>query len=69
VRLAHARTEPERTVERARIIRRAHQAEHLPAIALDLRVDGKTVRFWLKRFATAGLAGLADAPRGGRPPR
>jgi transposase len=31
-------------------------------------LDDKTVRGWITRFNAQGLAGLADAPRGGRPP-
>jgi transposase len=29
--------------------------------------DPKTVRFWMRRFAVRGPAGLYDAPRSGRP--
>jgi transposase len=29
----------------------------------------RTVAYWLERFVTSGLGGLADAPRAGRPPR
>lgn len=67
-RLAHARMEPARTVERAQIVWRAHQGERVPAIARALGSTAATVRLWLKRFQTAGVAGLTDAPRGGRPP-
>ncbi len=67
-RLAHARTEPARTVERAQIIWRAHQGERVPAIARALGITEATVRLWLKRFEALSVAGLADAPRGGRPP-
>jgi transposase len=37
-------------------------------IAARLRRRPKTVRKWLRRFAHAGAAGLADLPRAGRPP-
>lgn len=67
-RLAHARTEPARTVERAQIVWRAHRGERVAAIARALGISAATVRLWLKRFETAGMAGLADAPRVGRPP-
>lgn len=67
-RLAHARTDPARTVERAQIIWRAHHGEHAPAIAHALGVCEATVRMWLTRFNARGLAGLADSPRIGRPP-
>jgi transposase len=39
----------------------------MPAIAREVRLDGDTVRLWLKRFNAAGLAGLRDRPRAGRP--
>jgi len=66
-RLAHARREPARTVERARIIWLAAQGTRVPAIAAELHLCEPTVRHWLRRFATAGMAGLADAPCAGAP--
>ena len=39
-----------------------------PAIAAALGLTAETVRDWIKRFNTQGLAGLADQPRAGRPP-
>jgi transposase len=67
-RLAHSRTESARAVERAQIVRRAHQGERIPAIARALQLTEATVRVWLKRFETGGVDGLKDAPRRGRPP-
>ena len=67
-RLAHARTEPARMVERARIIGAAAQGQRAPAIAARLQVSAETVRLWIKRFNADGLDGLADAPRSGHPP-
>ena len=67
-RLAHSRTAPARQVERARILWQASQGEMAPAIAAALRLTAETVRDWIKRFNTQGLAGLADQPRAGRPP-
>lgn len=67
-RLAHARTEPARAVERARIVWEAHQGARVPAIARALGVCEATVRLWLTRFNAHGLDGLVDAPRAGRPP-
>jgi transposase len=66
-RLAHARTEPARLVERARIIWLAHRGQQVPAIAQALRLCQATVRSWLKRFNGQRLAGLQEAPRPGRP--
>ncbi len=67
-RVAHARTEPARRVERARIIWLAMQGERVPAIARAVGCSERTVRVWVKRFNAGGLAGLQDAPRAGRPP-
>ena len=67
-RLAQSRTEPARLVERARIIRPARDGARVPAIARALGITEATVRLWLTRFNAAGLAGLGDAPRSGRPP-
>ncbi len=67
-RLARSRTEPARAVERARIVRLAHQGRRVPAIAREAGASGATVRLWLKRFNAAGLDGLVDAARVGRPP-
>jgi transposase len=66
-RLAHARTAPARVVERARIIELASQGWRVPAIAVEVRRHEQTVRQWLTRFNAAGLDGLGDAPRPGRP--
>jgi transposase len=67
-RLAHARTAPVRTVERARIVWLAHQGQGVGAIATEVGVCAATVRHWLKRFTAAGVEGLADAPRPGHAP-
>jgi hypothetical protein len=37
-------------------------------IAAELGVAVMTVKLWRRRYAEAGLAGLADAPRPGHPP-
>ena len=66
-RLARSRTAPARLVERARIIRSAGRGRPVRAIAADLHLAAETVRFWVKRFNAAGVDGLADAPRSGRP--
>lgn len=66
-RLARSRTAPARTVERAQIVWQAHQGARVPVIAGRLDIGEATVRRWLRRFNACGLAGLADAPRAGRP--
>jgi transposase len=66
-RLAHSRTASARLVERARMIWLASQGRRVAAIATALHVNAETVRLWLKRFNAAGLEGLKDAPRSGRP--
>src|SRR5262245_40595435 len=66
-RLARSRTEPARLVERARIVRQAGQGRPVRAVAEELHLTAETVRLWVKRFNAAGVDGLADAPRSGRP--
>ena len=66
-RVSQARTAAARLVERAKIIALAAQGARVPAIAQELRLNQRTVRLWLKRFNAAGLDGLRDAPRSGRP--
>lgn len=66
-RLAHSRTAAARLVERARIIWLSAQGWRVPAIAAEVGRGADTVRLWLRRFDAAGLDGLADAPRAGRP--
>ncbi len=66
--LAHSRTAPVRTVERARLVWLASQGKYAPAIAKEVGLAEKTVRRWLVRFNAHGLPGLVDAPRSGRPP-
>ena len=53
---------------RATIVLAAAAGQNNVAIAAELGVCTDTVRKWRRRFATSGLAGLADAPRSGRPP-
>jgi hypothetical protein len=66
-RLCQSRTAPARLVERARMIGLARQGLSAPAIARAVGVEARTVRLWLHRFNAAGLDGLYDAPRSGRP--
>src|SRR4051812_15247878 len=66
-RLAHSRTAAARLVERARLVWFSSQGWRVPAIAAEVGCGEDTARLWLRRFNAAGLGGLADAPRAGRP--
>jgi transposase len=66
-RLAHSRTAPARTVERARVVHAALDGKQVEEIAVQLGLARATVYLWLHRFEAKGLNGLEDAPRGGRP--
>jgi transposase len=66
--LAHSRTAPARQVERAKILWLSFQGLRVPTIAQRVSVHEQTVRDWLKRFNAAGMAGLQDRPRPGKPP-
>jgi transposase len=66
-RLTHAQTAPVRVVRRARIVAGAAIGLTVPAIAKQVSCSEKCVRQWLERFNAAGLPGLDDAPRSGRP--
>ena len=65
--LARSRTAPAREVERARMILLASRGKRVPAMAQALELTETTVRTWLNRFNEAGLDGLQDRPRAGRP--
>jgi transposase len=67
-RLAHSRTAAARTVERARVVQAALDGQQVEEIAAHLGLARATVYLWLHRFEATGVAGLEDAPRGGRPP-
>jgi transposase len=67
-RLAHSQNVEARLRERARICWRSHEGRCVREIVAHLRLNEKTVRRWIPRFNAQGLAGLTDAPRGGRPP-
>jgi transposase len=67
-RQVRAKGAPAREVERARIVLLA--ADGLPGKEIASRVgcSEPTVVLWRSRYAEFGLAGLADAPRSGKPP-
>ncbi|MBI3969508.1 MAG: helix-turn-helix domain containing protein [Chloroflexi bacterium] len=66
-RRAHARTEPARVVERARLLLGVAAGESVPAVARRLGIGADVLRLWIKRFNADGLAGLTDRRRSGRP--
>lgn len=68
-RLANARVEPARLVQRAQLIEAMLDDPSLPATEAGMRVGysnpiGPT---WVRRFNEEGLAGLHDRPRAGAP--
>jgi transposase len=66
-RAVRATTAPVRLVERARIVLAALTGLTAPEIAAQVGVSAATARQWIRRSNAAGLAGLDDAPRSGRP--
>ena len=67
--LVRAARSPQQTVLRARILLRADDGEDNTRIAAALQIGANTVAKWRGRFAAAGLVGLDDAARSGRPAR
>jgi transposase len=68
-RLARSHTAPYRQVLRAKIVLLAARGVSNAKIASRVGVTVDTARKWRGRFATHGMAGLADRKRPGRPPR
>ena len=66
-RLAQAPGTPQKIVRRARIALLAAQGKDNRPIAVELRTSHVTVGRWRQRVLDAGLAGLQEAPRPGRP--
>ena len=66
--VAHGQKVEARLRDRARICWLSHTGHRVQEIVALVGADDKTVRRWITRFNTQGLAGLADAPRRGRPP-
>ena len=66
--IARAPTGEQRLVTRARIVLRSAEGAAIDHVARELGVAVMTVKLWRRRYAEAGLAGLADAPRPGHPP-
>lgn len=70
-RLAASRKESHRLVQRAQVIVAMLDDPKLPASHAGLRAGfggGQSGINWVKRFNAAGLAGLEDKPKSGRPP-
>lgn len=65
---ARSRTAAVREVERARIIQASSDGQSVAEIASQLQFKAGKVRKWIKGFNEAGLAGLTDRGRSGRPP-
>ena len=61
--IARAPTSEQRLVTRARIVLRSAEGAAIDHVARELGVAVMTVKLWRRRYAEAGLAGLADAPR------
>jgi len=69
-RLAKSRREPARLVQRAKVIEAMLNDPNLPASRAGEKVGFKGAPMgiqWVKRFNEAGIAGLMDAERSGRP--
>lgn len=66
--LARSRTAQARLVQRAQILLGLRDGDSLSAVARRLGVTRPTVYAWIARFNQAGIDGLQDRPRGGRPP-
>ena len=66
--VVRAPTSEQRAVTRARIVLHSAAGISIGRVADELGVAIMTVKLWRRRYAQAGLAGLADAPRPGHPP-
>ncbi|MDQ2815754.1 MAG: IS630 family transposase [Actinomycetota bacterium] len=67
LRRSRDRAAPARVAERARIVMLAAEGLTGPQIAERAGCTEPTVIKWRRQYAESGLAGLADAPRGGGP--
>jgi transposase len=64
-----ARTEVGRVSERIHMVLLSSRGYAVPQIAAIFECDEATVRTWLARFEAAGVDGVRDRPRSGRPPK
>jgi len=67
--LSRSRTEEARLVERAKIIVLLLSGMSVKDTAIRLGIRANTVIDWRRRFQTAGVAGLSDRKRSGKPPK
>ena len=67
--LVRSPSTPQALVTRSRIVLAAAGGESNQAIAASMQLPPITVSKWRRAFAASGLAGLADRPRSGRPPK
>lgn len=66
--MSRSRKEESRMVERACIVLACVEGKEIQQVARETGASIPTVSKWRKRFAQAGLAGLRDQPRSGKPP-
>jgi transposase len=66
-RLARSQTSEARVRDRARVCWLSHSGQRVSQIVGEVGLSDWTVRKWLKRFNTRGVAGLQDKQRAGRP--
>jgi transposase len=66
--VVRAPTSEQRAVIRARVVLASADGTAISRIAEDLGVTVNTVKLWRRRYERAGLAGLVEARRPGRPP-
>lgn len=67
--LARSRTEEARLVERAKMVLGCWDGRAVSSVARSLGVRPNKVILWRERFIAAGVAGLRDRPRSGKPRR
>src|SRR3977135_4327670 len=66
-RMLKAPSTPQKLLRRCRIAMLAAEGLDNDKIASELSTSPPTVGMWRQRFVDLGLAGLAEAPRPGRP--
>lgn len=65
--LRDATSVPVQIVQRAKLVLRSAEKAEAATIAQELKLSVGRVRAWIARFNSAGLLGLFDCPRCGRP--